>query len=201
MQPAQRPGVSDDVVRCVSHGGSTLPQEHRYSSAMAVMIVARGVVMRMRGASLAVNPSGVAADVVLLLPDGHAMLHFIDDEAAGLEGFVAMRGCDAYPDGDVAQLQVADAVHAQRLRHAESLGSLGHDALAFANTQRLEGLVFQMPDFLTFVVVAYPAFETGEAATMRIEQFRAQCAAVDRGGDETEAAHPPATGGMNTTWS
>ena len=53
-----------------------------------VMIVSVGIC----GATLAVHPARVAVHVVLFLPDGHTVLHFIDDETAGLEGFVAVGG-------------------------------------------------------------------------------------------------------------
>ena len=59
-------------------------------------------VVRRARAALAVHPAGIAVDVVFLLPDRDAMLDFVDDEAAGAERLVAMRGADAHPDGDVA---------------------------------------------------------------------------------------------------
>jgi len=62
-------------------------------------------VRRWRGATLAVHPAGITIDVVLFLPDGHAMFDFIDDEAAGAKRLVAMRGADAHPDGHFAQRQ------------------------------------------------------------------------------------------------
>jgi hypothetical protein len=58
------------------------------------------------------------------------MLHFVDDVAAGLEGLVAVRGCSAYPHGNVGQRKAAQAVHAQHLRHAEP-----HRAEALANAR------------------------------------------------------------------
>jgi hypothetical protein len=41
-------------------------------------------------AALAIDPAGVAVLVVLFLPDRHAVFHFVDDVAAGSEGFGAM---------------------------------------------------------------------------------------------------------------
>ena len=46
--------------------------------------------LRVRRAALAVHPAGVAVLVVLLLPDGHPMLHLVDDVAAGAECLVAV---------------------------------------------------------------------------------------------------------------
>ena len=47
------------------------------------------VLVRMR-AALAVDPARVAVDVVLFLPDRHAVLHFVDDVAARRERLGAM---------------------------------------------------------------------------------------------------------------
>src|SRR5689334_4032112 len=112
-----------------------------------------------------------------------------------------MRRGYAHPHRDLTQLQIAHAMHAQRLRHAESLAGFSDDAHALAHTQGLEGLVFQMRDLLALVVVAHPAFKAGEAAAMCVDEFGAQRAAIDRCRSKPESAHPPATGGMNTTWS
>src|SRR5919109_3017336 len=95
------------------------------------------------GAALAVDPAGVAVDVVLLLPDGHAVLHFIDDEAAGAEGLVAMRGTDAHPHGDFAECQRAHAVHAGGAGDAEPADGFFDDARAFLLGELGEGLVLQ----------------------------------------------------------
>jgi len=49
---------------------------------------------------------------VFLFPDRQPVLHFIDDEAAGAKGLVAVRRRGTDPDGDFAQRQRADPVHA-----------------------------------------------------------------------------------------
>ena len=72
------------------------------------------MVVMMRGgrAALAVDPAGVAVRVMLLLPDRHAMFHFVDDVTAGREGLAAVRRADAHPDGEVADAERADTMHA-----------------------------------------------------------------------------------------
>src|SRR6202041_1752053 len=78
-------------------------------------------------AAFAVHPARVAAAIVFLLPDRHSMLHFIDDEAAGIEGLAAMRGADAHPHGHVAQSERADAMNAQSVFHREAPQGFGDD--------------------------------------------------------------------------
>ena len=48
--------------------------------------------------------------------------------ATGAEGLVAVRGRHANPDGDVAQRELADAVHAESACGTEALDGLGEDA-------------------------------------------------------------------------
>src|SRR3546814_6796391 len=77
------------------------------------------------------QPVLAAFGVALALPDRHARLDLVDDVATGGEGGVAVRGGDADPDRDVADHQVAGAVHAARVEDVESLQRLGQHALAF----------------------------------------------------------------------
>src|ERR1700678_2142243 len=96
--------------------------------AMMRVIVAVTVIVPVgwrRCAALAVHPARIAAAIVFLLPDGHSMLHFIDDEAAGIEGLAAMHGADAHPHGHVAQSQRADAMDAQSALHGEASQGFG----------------------------------------------------------------------------
>src|SRR5688572_28158637 len=154
------------------------------------------------GASLAVHPARIAGDVVFLLPDGHAMFHFIDDEAAGTECLVAMRGADADPYRDIADGERAHAVHTRGARDPVSLDGLGHDARAFLLGELRERLVLEARDRETFVVIAHPAFEPGESAARVVAHLSRQRRGVERAGAESKRrAHPPATGGMNTTAS
>ena len=108
------------------------------------------------------------------------MLDLVDDVAAGAERLVAVRGADANPHRQLADPQLPDAVHAQRVRHAEALARLGDDALALAHGERLEGLVFEPPHALALVVIAHPALEGGVAAAGRVGELGAQCRHVER---------------------
>ena len=155
------------------------------------------------GAALAIHPAGIAVDVVLLLPDRHAMFHFVDDEAAGAKRLVAMRGADADPHGHVAdrQRRRCDARRRRASRRISSHG-LRDDALAFLLRELCERLVFQPRDGVAFVVIAHPAFERGVAAARRVAQLAPQRRGVERrvlkrNGVSSSAA----TGGMNTTAS
>ncbi len=152
-------------------------------------------------ASLAVHPARIAVDVVFLLPDGHAMFDFIDDEAAGAKRFVAVRGAHAHPHGDVAKRQRAHAVHAGGARDAKLRARFFDDARAFLFRELGERFVFQARDRVAFVVVAHPAFEGRETAAALVAHFALQGDGVERTRAEAKWIHPPATGGMNTTAS
>ncbi len=81
----------------------------------------RGEVRSRRGgALLAVDPAGVAFGVVLLLPDGYAVLDVVDDVAARVERFAAMRRTDPDPDRQIANFQHAYPVRAGRALESES---------------------------------------------------------------------------------
>src|ERR1700685_2001886 len=99
---------------------------------MFVSVMGRG------RAALAIHPARITASIVLFLPDRHAMLHFVDDEAAGIEGLAAMRGADSDPHGHVAQPQSADAMNAERVLHREAPQGFGDDAFAFLHGEFLE---------------------------------------------------------------
>src|SRR5580658_2407077 len=154
-----------------------------------------------RGAALAVHPTGIAVPVVLFFPDRHAMLHFIDDEAAGIECLAAMGGADADPYRHIAQRQCADAVNAQRALDGISPQGFGDDTIALGHGEFLKGLVLQARDFLPFIVIAHPAFEGRVASRTQIEQFPPRLGGVDGIVGESKAHQPPATGGRNTTAS
>src|SRR5690349_14091039 len=159
------------------------------------------MVLRRSGASLAIHPPRIAVLVVFLLPDRHAMFDFIDDVAARAEGFVAMRGTHADPDGDVGERQRSHAMHARGARDAIPLDGFLHDARAFLLGKLRIRFVFQARDGHAFVVIAHPAFERRETAAGDVPHLALQGCSIERCGTELERFHPPATGGMKTTAS
>src|ERR1700692_4153030 len=161
---------------------------------MPVFMVVLVSVVRRRRAALAVYPARIAAAVVLLLPDRHAMLHLVDDETAGIEGFAAVRGTDADPHCHVAQIQRADAMDAQRMLHREAPQGFGDDALAFLHREFLERFVFQTSDLLSLVVIPNPPLEAHVAAGAPVEQLAPRFGCVDGGLGKEKANHPPAPG-------
>src|SRR5688572_1046174 len=93
-------------------------------------------------------------------------------------------------------------MRAGRAGHAETRDGLADDARAFLLGELRERFVLEPRDRVAFVVVANPALESRETATTRIGEPGAQRIGIERGLTETEQrAHPPATGGMNTTAS
>jgi hypothetical protein len=67
---------------------------------------------------------------VLFLPDRDAVLDFVDDEAAGAEGFVAVVGADADPHSHFANAELAHAMHTLGGHDAELRDGLLDDARA-----------------------------------------------------------------------
>src|ERR1700722_3358001 len=152
-----------------------------------------------RCTAFAVHPARIAVSVMLLLPDRHAMLHFVDDVAAGVEGFAPMDRTDPDPPRHVAQGQGADAMDAQRVLHREAPQSFGDDAFAFLQREFLKGFVFQSNVFPPPIVIPHPAFKTDVGAGSHVEDLAPPGRGVDRGVGKAEAHQPPATGGMKTT--
>ena len=130
--------------------------------------------------TLAVDPARIAIDVVLLLPDGHAVFDFIDDVAAGAKRLVAMRGAHADPHGDVADAEVADAMHARRALHAKALDRFLDDALAFLLREPANASYSRRVTRVAFVVIAHPAFERRVAAAALVASSRVQRRGVER---------------------
>jgi len=63
----------------------------------------------------------VAVAVVLFLPDGHAMLDFVDDAAAGKKSCVSMGRAHPYPNGELTEREIANTVCTCGVPHAKSL--------------------------------------------------------------------------------
>src|SRR3546814_20561546 len=75
------------------------------------------------------QPVLAAFGVALALPDRHARLDLVDDVATGGEGGVAVRGGDADQDRDVADHQVAGAVHAARVEDISEARRVGKECV------------------------------------------------------------------------
>src|SRR5712664_26275 len=168
---------------------------------MLVLVPVPVSVTRRRRAALAVHPAGIAASIVFFLPDRHAMLHFVDDEAAGVEGLSAMRGTDTDPHGHIAQGQRADTVDAESVLDRKAPQGVGDDALAFLHRELLERFVFQASDFLPLIVIPNPPLEADIAACAQVEELAPRFDGIDGRLSKAKAHHPPATGGMKTTAS
>src|SRR5882672_2593955 len=153
------------------------------------------------GTALAIDPARITVEVVLFLPDRNAMLYFVDDVATGGKRLVPVRSAHADPHCQLADRERADPVHTGRLQDGKAPARLLDDALTFLDRERCESLVFETRDDLPFVVIANPALEGGKSAGAGIRQRLAQRAGVEGPGAEAKSAHPPATGGMNTTES
>src|SRR5271154_2404719 len=100
-------------------------------------------VRRRCGAGLAVHPAGIAIAIVLFLPDRHAMLDLVDDEAAGIEGFATMRGAHPDPDRHVGKREASDAVDAEGMSQGKARGGCGDNSLPFLDREGLERLVLE----------------------------------------------------------
>src|ERR1700722_2324946 len=150
-------------------------------------------------ATLAVHPARITAAIMFLLPDRHAMLHFVDDEAARFEGFAAMHRTDSDPDGHVVQSQRAHPVDAQGVLHRKAPQGVGDDPLAFLHRKFLERFVFQASDLLSLIVIPDPALKADVAARAQVQELAPCVGGIDGGLREAKAHHPPPPGGMKTT--
>ena len=59
----------------------------------------------MRAERVPLHPFTVAIEIMFLFPDGRPVLDLFDNEAAGFERFVAMRGTDRNQDAGAANVQ------------------------------------------------------------------------------------------------
>src|SRR6266404_1409605 len=87
-------------------------------------------VERLRCAAFAVDPAGVPASIMFLLPDREAVLYFIDDEPAGVEGFAAVGGADTHPHRHVGQIERSDPMNACGVLDGEAPYRLRQDSVA-----------------------------------------------------------------------
>ena len=71
------------------------------------------------------------------------MLDFIDDVAAGVEGFATVYGADADPYRKFTNRKISNAVRAGDAYDCEFFASAGQYAQAFTARERLVGFVFK----------------------------------------------------------
>src|SRR4249919_1418438 len=140
--------------------------------------------------TIRMQPAGSAIGVMLVLPDRHTRLHFIDDPAAGGKCRVAMASADTDPHREFAQSETADAMHAGGIDDRETGGRFGENFLALAVGQRRIRFVSEGRYWPTFVDVAHPAFEARVRASLVREQALAQWLDVESFIDNRKALHP-----------
>src|SRR6266481_5688535 len=87
-------------------------------------------VTRLRCAALAVDPARVPASIMFLFPDRDAVLHFVDDEPARVEGFAAMGGADTHPHRHAGLVERAQPMDAGGVLDGEALHRLRQDPVA-----------------------------------------------------------------------
>lgn len=83
------------------------PSLHRAGDTWLVVGAALAISMssglaRIVAGQFAIHPTRVTTGVMLFLPDRHALLYFINDVTAGIEGCAAMCGGSADPHGHIA---------------------------------------------------------------------------------------------------
>src|ERR1700722_18686054 len=84
---------------------------------------------------------------------------------------------------------------------AEARARLRQNARALAQRERCEGFVLEAPHAVALVMIAYRALKADAGATARVRQRGAQSLRIQWRLVQAEGAHPPATGGRNTTVS
>ncbi len=114
--------------------------------------------------ALAIDPTGIAIDVVLLFPDGHPELHLVDDVPACVEGLATVGGADAHPYRKITNGQWAHPMRTGRGMNVESSGGFFENAPAFFDGHGRIGFVLECGDALSLIVVAHPSLKRGETA-------------------------------------
>src|SRR5260370_9544063 len=107
-----------------------VPQRSPYAVPLQVFVPKPEGVARLRCAAFAVDPAGVPASIMFLLADRDAVLHFIDDEPAGVEGFAAVGGADTHPHRHVRHPESADPMDAGGMLDGTALQRLRQDPVA-----------------------------------------------------------------------
>src|SRR6185295_13698940 len=116
-------------------------------------------IRRKTSARGAVDPAGLAARVILFLPDRHARFGLVDDVATRVERGAAMPRRDPDPHRAVADRELADAMLAKRSVDRKPLLRFGQDLRALFLGNAFVRLVFERLNGFAVVVIADPAFE------------------------------------------
>ena len=95
------------------------------------------------GTMLTTRPSGGSVGEKLLLPNGNAVLDFVDDVTASVEGFAAMDGGGANPHGDVGQVERTHPMNSQNIVDRKVFAGLCDDASGFKVGEFGVGLVLK----------------------------------------------------------
>lgn len=79
-----------------------------------------------------------------------------------------MRRGDADPYGDVADGQMSDAMHTDRLLKAAFFAGVFEDAVAFDERPLFVGFVFKRRDLMPLVMILHPPFERNKRPAGRV---------------------------------
>jgi aminoglycoside phosphotransferase (APT) family kinase protein len=111
----------------------------------------------------AADPFAGAVGEPLVLPDGHRGLELIDQRPAGVQCLGAVRAGHRHDHRQVADLQVADAMHGSDPGHLELLGDNSGDAAEFIDRGRVRA-VGKPGDLPVMIAVPDRSGEQGDAA-------------------------------------
>src|SRR5207248_1734723 len=91
----------------------------------------------------AIRPDGAVGEE-LLLPDGHGLLQSVDEPAARLEGWRAMRGIDRDQYARFPDLEPSQPVDDGDIANGELLPRFGREPLHLRERHRFVGVVFEI---------------------------------------------------------
>ena len=123
---------------------------------------------RRRGTAFAVHPAAGTVCIEFLFPQWHTVLHFVDDVAAGREGFATVRRADPHPDRQSPDVEQTGAMDTARRFKAKALLRFLQDPASFGDRQPWVGLIGQAEHALAFIMVANPALESNVTPRSRI---------------------------------
>ncbi len=118
----------------------------------------------------AIDPGGRASGVMFFFPDRNAGFGFVDEVAAGGECGVTMRGRNAGPDGEIADLEMPDAMDAQGVSNRKFFASFGEDAGTLFFGECGERFVLERLHGMALVMIAHPAFEGDACAGVSVAE-------------------------------